>query len=335
MRRTLGVVCLIVLGARFTAAHDPIAAKVTFTPEIQAILRTRCTPCHTRGGSAPMPLRTYAEVRPWARAIKDQVLGRGMPKWHAARGYGAFLNDPTLTPLEIALVAAWVDSGLAQGAARPPTPSPPRARKTGTAVVVIPPRAITASSPAANRRRTTASRPEQMVGGWSFEPGDPLITSAIITSDTGIVGTWVAGDGDVKLPASMAVRVRGRIRIEIQRRAPTRYEAKVVPQRSVLRFTTAGARSRRVWTEMVNCGSPRTSRPADILAVRPILAGGASVKVWLERAGAPKAVLGWFREFEPAYPRTYWLARPTELPVEARLQGDGPCRLALTLVSPR
>lgn len=333
MRRTLGVVCLIVLGARFTAAHDPIAAKVTFTPDIQAILTARCTTCHTRGGSAPMPLRTYAEVRPWARALKEEVLRRRMPKWHAARGYGAFLHDPTLTPLEIALVAAWVDSGLAPGAARPPAPSPHRARVTGTTVVVIPPRAVTATAPAANARRTTASRRERMVGGWSFEPGDPLITSAIITSDAGIVGTWVAGDGDVKLPPSMAVRVRGRIRVEIQRRAPTRYEAKVVPRRSVLRFTTAAARSRRVWTEMVNCGSPRTSRPADLLAVRPILADGASVKIWLERTGAPKTVLGWFRDFEPAYARTYWLARPSELPIEARLQGDGPCRLAVTLVS--
>ena len=67
------------------------------------------------GGSAPMPLTTYEDVRPWARAIKEQVLTRRMPKWHAARGFGAFSNDPTLTPLEMALITSWVDGGLPRG----------------------------------------------------------------------------------------------------------------------------------------------------------------------------------------------------------------------------
>jgi hypothetical protein len=34
-----------------------------------------------------------------------------MPKWNAARGYGDFANDPSLSPFEIALVTAWVDGG--------------------------------------------------------------------------------------------------------------------------------------------------------------------------------------------------------------------------------
>jgi hypothetical protein len=38
-----------------------------------------------------------------------------MPKWHAARGYGHFANDRSLTPFEIALVVAWVDGGAVRG----------------------------------------------------------------------------------------------------------------------------------------------------------------------------------------------------------------------------
>ena len=63
-----------------------------------------------------MPLTTYEQARPWARAIKEEVLTRRMPKWHAARGYGAFSNDPSLSPFEIALFAAWVDGGAPRGA---------------------------------------------------------------------------------------------------------------------------------------------------------------------------------------------------------------------------
>ena len=67
--------------------------------------------CHSPGGRAPMPLTTYEEARPWAKAIKEEVLARRMPKWHVVRGYGDFKNDPSLSAFEIALVAAWADGG--------------------------------------------------------------------------------------------------------------------------------------------------------------------------------------------------------------------------------
>jgi hypothetical protein len=34
-----------------------------------------------------------------------------MPIWRAARGFGDFSNDPSLSPFEVALIAAWVDGG--------------------------------------------------------------------------------------------------------------------------------------------------------------------------------------------------------------------------------
>ncbi len=62
-----------------------------------------------------MSLATYEEARPWARAIKEEILTRRMPKWHAARGYGDFSNDPSLSPFEIALIVAWADGGAPRG----------------------------------------------------------------------------------------------------------------------------------------------------------------------------------------------------------------------------
>jgi hypothetical protein len=58
-----------------------------------------------------MSLATYDEARPWAKAIKEEVLTRRMPKWQAARGYGDFSNDPSLSPFEIAVMSAWADGG--------------------------------------------------------------------------------------------------------------------------------------------------------------------------------------------------------------------------------
>lgn len=97
-------------------AHDPITTRVTWNGEVGRIVRARCVSCHSDGGRGPMPLTSYREARPWATAIKEEVLTRRMPKWHAARGYGAFSNDPSLSSFEIALIAAWADGGAPEGA---------------------------------------------------------------------------------------------------------------------------------------------------------------------------------------------------------------------------
>jgi hypothetical protein len=65
-----------------------------------------------------MPLTTYAEARPWARAIREEVLARRMPKWPIVRGYGDFRNDPSLSAFEIALITAWADGGAPVGTAK-------------------------------------------------------------------------------------------------------------------------------------------------------------------------------------------------------------------------
>ena len=62
-----------------------------------------------------MPLTTYAEARPWAKAIKHQVLTRRMPPWGAVKGFGAFRNDRSLSLPEIALISSWVEGGAPEG----------------------------------------------------------------------------------------------------------------------------------------------------------------------------------------------------------------------------
>ncbi len=106
------------------ASAIPAAADVTFTRDVAPILHAKCVSCHRPGEAAPMALRTFAEARPFARAIKERVVARKMPPWPADRAIGAFVNDPSLTDREIATIAEWVDSGAAQGdpAHMPPVP---------------------------------------------------------------------------------------------------------------------------------------------------------------------------------------------------------------------
>ena len=46
------------------------AKESTFTKDIAPILQNHCERCHRPGSIAPMPLITYEQVRPYARAIK-------------------------------------------------------------------------------------------------------------------------------------------------------------------------------------------------------------------------------------------------------------------------
>ena len=197
----------------------------------------------------------------------------------------------------------------------------------GTAAVTVPAGAAEASTRVGTR----------WVSGWSFEPGDPLITSAMFASADGtVVGNWVAGDNAVTLPSSSAIRITSPVRVRVQRREPADYEQPYMARASVLRLVTRTKPPlRRVWTEQVRCGAPRTGRAADLIAIGPLLPDGGAARIWLERAGAPKTIIGWFREFDPRFPRTYWLARPADLPIDARLQSDAPCELQLTLLSHR
>src|SRR5262245_31311889 len=93
------------------------APAVTFSRDVAPILHSRCVGCHRPGEAAPMPLRTYEEARPFARAIKEKVVGRRMPPWPASRTVGSFANDPSLTAEEIATIVEWVDAGSPQGSA--------------------------------------------------------------------------------------------------------------------------------------------------------------------------------------------------------------------------
>jgi hypothetical protein len=105
----------VILTLTVARAHDPITTRVTWVGDISRIVQSRCVRCHNPDGLGPMSLATYEDARRWARAIKEETMTRRMPKWHAARGYGDFRNDPSLAPYEIALIAAWADGGAPRG----------------------------------------------------------------------------------------------------------------------------------------------------------------------------------------------------------------------------
>lgn len=111
LRRLAAFAVLLSLGSR---AHDVITTPITFTREISRLLYSRCAGCHREGGIA-FSLLTYEEARPWAKAIKEEVLERRMPPWGAVKGFGDFRDDQGLTQEQIELIADWVEGGAPEG----------------------------------------------------------------------------------------------------------------------------------------------------------------------------------------------------------------------------
>jgi hypothetical protein len=84
--------------------------------------------CHRPGNIAPMSLLSYKEARPWATALREAVVTRKMPPWHADPRYGHFANDARLSDHDIAVIDAWAKSGAREGnpADLPRTPDDPQ-----------------------------------------------------------------------------------------------------------------------------------------------------------------------------------------------------------------
>ena len=78
-----------------------------------------------------MSLRTYREVRPWARSIARAVENRDMPPWDADPGYGPFTNDISLSDAEIEAITNWAGSGAPRGDGDEPVYEPPASARQG------------------------------------------------------------------------------------------------------------------------------------------------------------------------------------------------------------
>ncbi|MGQ0733786.1 MAG: tetratricopeptide repeat protein [Acidobacteriota bacterium] len=87
-----------------------------------------------------MSLMSYHEVRPWARAISQQVSARTMPPWKPEPGFGGpFVGNRRLTDEQVALIREWVGEGAPEGntAALSPMPATAAGWRLGEPDLVI------------------------------------------------------------------------------------------------------------------------------------------------------------------------------------------------------
>ncbi|HEX4951290.1 MAG TPA: cytochrome c, partial [Blastocatellia bacterium] len=108
----------------FLVSANPPAKTVTFSKDVAPIFNAKCAECHRPGEVAPFSSLSYKDVRPWAKSIKEKVLDKTMPPWHADPNHGSFKNDRSLSKAEIDTIVAWVDQGAKEGNPKDLPPAP-------------------------------------------------------------------------------------------------------------------------------------------------------------------------------------------------------------------
>jgi hypothetical protein len=90
-------------------------ANLNFAEHIAPLIHQNCTPCHRPEGAAPFSLISYQDVAKRAKDIRYVTGHRIMPPWKADPSYVSHKNERVLSPAEISLIHAWIDSGLVAG----------------------------------------------------------------------------------------------------------------------------------------------------------------------------------------------------------------------------
>ena len=108
--------CVLTAAACVLAVAGTAATpSVTFQKDVLPILQKNCQTCHRPGEVAPFSLMSYADARPWAKAIKVAVVSQQMPPWFADPKVGHFSNERRLTEAQIATLVSWANNGAPEG----------------------------------------------------------------------------------------------------------------------------------------------------------------------------------------------------------------------------
>ena len=344
------------------SSHGRITTNIVFNREVSQIFQRKCFQCHT-DGNVSVPLTTYREARPWAVAIKEEILEKKMPPWSAVTGYGHFSNDVSLTAREISLLTSWADGGAPSGvllaeedkpAVIIPSLSGWEHGQPDAVVAVAAADKVPAESPDRTTRVEVATglKQAQWLKSLQLNFSDRRIVryAAVYELRTGQwLGTWTPTHPVSSMPDGVAIQLPagGKVAIEIGYRGTTEEasgagelglyfaDGKPAQVASPLEINAApvtvaaGKRRERVRTEYTLKSATTAS------ALWPNVGVGAtSVEVTAIRPDGVVEPLLWLKDYRSDWPSSYVFKEPIALPAGTRLAvtayydnaGDAPLR---------
>lgn len=119
--------------------RNPKNEEITYSKHIAKLLQEKCQDCHHSGTAAPFALMNYDDAVNWSAMMREVIVQRRMPPWHADPRYGHFTEQRRLSDEEIDTLVAWIESGTPQGnpAETPANPEYPDGWRIGQPDIVF------------------------------------------------------------------------------------------------------------------------------------------------------------------------------------------------------
>lgn len=94
--------------------------SVSYVDQVVPILQEKCTNCHRPGGIGPWAMTSHAMVQGFSPMIREVILTKRMPPWHADPKVNAFKHDMGLSQEQAQTIVQWIDEGAKQNGAQDP-----------------------------------------------------------------------------------------------------------------------------------------------------------------------------------------------------------------------
>lgn len=89
--------------------------QISYSASVAPILMQKCVDCHRPGGIGPWAMTSHAMVQGFSPMIRETILSKRMPPWHADPAVGSFAHDISLSVEEQRTLVHWIDAGSRRG----------------------------------------------------------------------------------------------------------------------------------------------------------------------------------------------------------------------------
>lgn len=317
---------------RSAAAPRPRTGPVTYGGTVVQVLQTHCTPCHLKGGVAPVPLLTYADAARAASAIRAQVTAEAMPPRYADPTGPAVTGPQGLTAEELDALITWASQATPE--AGPPVTADAPAESawplgSPSYIMTVPARPPAAAGARQAPIRVDTGLTEDLwlraIDVWSADPS--RVRAATVRIEDGpVVSAWLPGEAPVAAPGGTAFLLpAGRALLVDLTDGASRSTAAV----RLGLYTSAAIPAEGRLTTLPVTDALTLAAPVRVLAVRADAAEPVATTSLI--ATLPSGVvvpLLTLRGATPGWNRRYWLATPVDLPagtsVAVQVSGENP-----------
>ena len=111
--RVVGLASPPAVGCRVNLQYQKKA--VSYGKQVAPILMEKCVSCHQAGGIGPWAMEGYNIVKGWSGMMREVLMNRRMPPWHADPAIGNFSTDRSLSAEQLRTLVQWIDAGSPRG----------------------------------------------------------------------------------------------------------------------------------------------------------------------------------------------------------------------------